>query len=325
MFRTIRSAACLLVLAIGVIPAWADPQTLPSGNYLMVSVLNRPLVRVLSPANLAQVDVVHTGFRPAKMTAFGSNGRAFVFPEFTTRDEFSDANIGTGHIVGRTHVHWPFNGQLNGDASKLYVSTLEGGEVVAVDSTSGDVIGNLDATPTPGSMDFDATADELYVADNSSGSLSVYDGASDALLRRFNAPTIQELAVASHRVYWTTGGNGVIVSDSTTFQQLSIVPLSSLATRLRPSADRTRVFGIGINSEVTQSTFFVLDTSTNSIVFSLEFPGRAFDFVVEEATNRAFVSMTDDQTIGVVDLAAHSFSTVAFNGNPFYLELVTVP
>lgn len=321
--RIPRILACSLAFALTFQVATGAPPSLDAGRYLVVSLLDRPTIWVLSLPSLTVVDSIPPHFRAAELTPVNP-GRVLAFPEFDTRDQYSEVTVQTGEVEARGDIHWPFIGQLNSDGSKLYVTTLDGGELLAVDPTTGAITGNLDASPRPGYMDFDPVASELYVADNSNGLLSIYSGSTDQLSRRFRAESIGMVAVAQGKVYWPDDSS-VRVSDPTTFAFLHRVFLQNSVMWMAPSADRTRLFVLTQNALAGHSAFYTIDTATDTVLATSSFAGGAWRFIVDESAQKAYITLFEQRQIGVLDLATNTMTFTALDRGPFAVSLVDVP
>jgi hypothetical protein len=299
---------------------------LPLGQYLAVALLDARAVEVRSLPGLVVTKRIHPKFRPAQLTPLNGIGRLYIFPAFDdVLDVFVDYDVSMGKQIARIHTQTPFTGQPNEDGAKLYVTNLDSGGAVVLHTANDEVFGSLITTPRPDHMDLDVSRRELYVADNGNRKLTVYDTLTDQSVRQFNAGAIQQVSVAMNKVYWSTGSSAVLVNDALTFAPLRFVETGESVVRLRASANRTRVWALSLDVAAGTGILTAINTADDSVVATYPFTRYSLDFVIYEAGDTAYLPLSEQNALGVLDLVSGAFSPMRVGQSPISVALVEVP
>lgn len=323
MHRTIGILSILLATT-HVVPARSEgPAAAHRG--LAIAIDGEQTVLLQSIPDLTTVRTIPTLIEPAFLAPLGGS-RLFVLPDYDpTTYQILDLVLRPGSTK-RIRTETPFWAQPNEDGTKLYVTNLDGGGAVVIDTATDRITRRLDTTPRPDSMALDAIRHELYVGDNAHSALTVYDTRTDLMVRQFDADSIQTFIVAGGKVYWTGGSSVLQVSDAMTFAPITTIETRHYVVRFKLSEQGDRIWATGFDvSSGTGGVLLAIDPSVDRIVDRFSLPVGAVDVAVDDAGKTAYLAQPDDHQLGIVDLTTGAFTSMPFEGFPSSVALVDVP
>src|SRR5574341_1501040 len=215
------------------------------------------------------------------------------------------------------------------DGSKVYLASSGRDRVSVIDVSVDRIIATINVGSKPSSMALTPEGSNLYVANFSSDTVSVINTLTNeviATLNVGNAPLSIAIAVTSDgakKAYVANfSRNTVSVIDISTNSvippDIAVGPGPSFIA-ITPDGTRAYVTNVGNNSE-TGGTVSVIDTTTDTVVATVNVGSRPVDLAITPAitpdSSKVFVSNFLSNTLSVIDVQANSVIATIPNVGP---------
>src|SRR5574341_214085 len=215
------------------------------------------------------------------------------------------------------------------DGSKVYLASSGRDRVSVIDVSVDRIIATINVGSKPSSMALTPEGSNLYVANFSSDTVSVINTLTNeviATLNVGNAPLAIAIAVtpdgAKKAYVDNLSSNTVSVIDISTNSvippDIAVGPGPSFIA-ITPDGTRAYVTNVGNNSE-TGGTVSVIDTTTDTVVATVNVGSRPVDLAITPAitpdSSKVFVSNFLSNTLSVIDVQANSVIATIPNVGP---------
>ena len=162
----------------------------PDGKFVYVTSEEDGTIAVLDLASQKIISTFKVGHRPRTVVFTPDGSRAFVNAENDGAVVVVDAvrhKMLTSIALGKAGVIKPMFVLLSQDASKLYVSTGRGHQVVTIKTSSQAILGSVEVGGRPWGIALSPDGGTLYSANGPANDISVVDLATNTVTRKMGA------------------------------------------------------------------------------------------------------------------------------------------
>lgn len=185
------------------------------------------------------------------------------------------------------------------------------------------VLATIDVGDGPSGVALNPAGTRAYVANNSDGTVSVVNTATNAVTATITVgadPRGVAINPAGTRVYVANGDDGTVsVIRTSTNTVIATIPVGTFAREVAVSNGGTRLFVIGGQGSSTLTT---ISTATNTVTATVDLNGQGFSLAVDPQGGRVFVGTQIDwlevvdtvtNTVTHVDSDAGQLTGIVFN------------
>ena len=174
----------------------------------------------------------------------------------------------------------------------------------------------------PLAMASNQKTNRVYVANNIGNSVSVIDGASDAIVATIpvqKAPYGVAVNEVTNRIYVTNNySNTVSVIDGGTNQVVTTIPAGSAARAVAVNDRTNRVYVTNFMA----ASVSVIDGGTNLVLATVSVGARPISLAINKTTNKIYVANYYGDSVTVIDGADNSVdATIPVGSSPRFIEL----
>lgn len=198
----------------------------------------------------------------------------------------------------------PIDVALNSAGTRIYVTTGIGLAYVSViDAATNEVLTAVPVAHNPGGLAVDPSGSRVYVASDATGTVSVIDTSSNAVVTIPVGSGVRRVATnpSGTRVYAT--GSTLSVIDTTTNKVVASIPFGL------PWATDVAVHPSGARLYVGLGTAFIslVDTATNAVVDTVRLGNRPQGMALNKLGTRVYVTNTpNSSTVSVLDAVTNA-------------------
>ncbi|MBM4065868.1 MAG: hypothetical protein FJ266_09555 [Planctomycetes bacterium] len=168
------------------------------------------------------------------------------------------------------------------------------------------VISTISVGINPYGVGVNSSTNRIYVANVSSNTVSVIDGADNTVLSTIsvgNGPYGVGVNASTNRIYVTNGYGGTVsVIDGADNTVLSTISVGSNPYHVGVNSSTNRIYV----ANAADGTVSVIDGATNTVISTISVGYNPFGVGVNASTNRIYVANQSSNTVSVIDGATNT-------------------